>query len=83
MEKVLSQMPDAQPGMKAKRILELNASHPLIEALNHVSADKVSIYANLLYNQALLIEGFTLEDPVAFSNQLAQLMIDANQKQID
>jgi molecular chaperone HtpG len=83
MEKVLSQMPDAQPGMKAKRILELNASHPLIEALNHVPSDKVSTYANLLYNQALLIEGFTLEDPVAFSNQLAQLMIDANQKPID
>jgi molecular chaperone HtpG len=83
MEKVLSQMPDAQPGMKAKRILELNASHPLIEALNRVPSDKVSTYANLLYNQALLIEGFTLEDPVAFSNQLAQLMIDANQKPID
>jgi molecular chaperone HtpG len=83
MEKVLSQMPDAQPGLKAKRILELNATHPLIDALHHVASDKVATYANLLYNQALLIEGFTLEDPVAFSNQLAQLMIDANQKPID
>jgi molecular chaperone HtpG len=83
MEKVLSQMPDAQPGLKAKRILELNASHPLIDALHRANADNVATYANLLYNQALLIEGFTLEDPVAFSNQLAQLMIDANQKPID
>ena len=83
MEKVLSQMPDAQPGLKAKRILELNASHPLIDALHHVAPEKVGTYANLLYNQALLIEGFTLEDPVAFSNQLAQLMIDANQKPIE
>jgi molecular chaperone HtpG len=83
MEKVLAHMPDAQPGLKAKRILELNASHPLIDALHRVDADKVATYANLLYNQALLIEGFTLEDPVAFSNQLAQLMIDANKKPID
>ena len=78
MEKVLSQMPEGAPDMKAKRILELNSDHPLIEALGKVSPDKVKDYADLLYSQALLIEGFTLEDPVKFSNQLAQLMIDAS-----
>jgi molecular chaperone HtpG len=78
MEKVLSQMPDGAPSMKAKRILELNSEHPLIEALSKVSQDKVKDYAELLYSQALLIEGFTLEDPVKFSNTLAQLMIDAS-----
>jgi molecular chaperone HtpG len=78
MEKVLAQMPDGAPNMKAKRILELNSEHPLIEALSKVSQDKVKDYANLLYSQALLIEGFTLEDPVKFSNTLAQLMIDAS-----
>jgi len=78
MEKVLSQMPDANNQVKAKRILELNSDHPLIEALGHVASDKVSAYAKLLYNQALLIEGFTIEDPIEFSNSMAQLMIDAS-----
>jgi len=78
MEKVLAQMPDANNQAKAKRILELNSDHPLIEALGHVASDKVSAYAKLLYNQALLIEGFTIEDPIEFSNSMAQLMIDAS-----
>jgi len=78
MEKILSQMPEGAPGLKAKRILELNSDHPLISALSKVAPDKVKDYAELLYSQALLIEGFTLEDPVKFSNQLAQLMIDAS-----
>ena len=78
MEKVLAQMPDANNQAKAKRILELNSDHPLIEALGHVPSDKVSAYAKLLYNQALLIEGFTIEDPIEFSNSMAQLMIDAS-----
>ncbi len=78
MEKILSQMPEGAPGLKAKRILELNSDHPLISALSKIPSDKVKDYAELLYSQALLIEGFTLEDPVKFSNQLAQLMIDAS-----
>lgn len=77
MEKVLAQMPDANNQVKAKRILELNSDHPLIDALSKVDSDKVSTYAKLLYNQALLIEGFTIEDPIEFSNSMAQLMIDA------
>ena len=59
MEKVLAQMPDANNQVKAKRILELNSDHPLIDALSKVDSTKVSNYAKLLYNQALLIEGFT------------------------
>lgn len=78
MEKVLAQMPDANNQVKAKRILELNSDHPLIEALSKVDSDRVSSYAKLLYNQALLIEGFTIEDPIEFSNSMAQLMIDAS-----
>lgn len=78
MEKVLAQMPDANNQVKAKRILELNSDHPLIDALSTVDSDKVSSYAKLLYNQALLIEGFTIEDPIEFSNSMAQLMIDAS-----
>jgi molecular chaperone HtpG len=78
MEKVLAQMPNADQNVKAKRILELNSDHPLMDALSKVDADKVKDYASLLYDQALLIEGFSLEDPIGFSNRLAQLMIDAS-----
>lgn len=78
MEKVLAQMPDQTNAIKAKRILELNSDHPLIGALAKADSSRIKDYANLLYNQALLIEGFSLEDPVAFSNTLAQLMIDAS-----
>ena len=79
MEKVLANMPNQGQEVKAKRILELNSDHPLMTALKKVKKTKVKDYAKLLYNQALLIEGFSLEDPVEFSNQMAQLMIDANQ----
>ena len=78
MEKVLAQMPNADQSVKAKRILELNSEHPLMDALSKVDTDKVKDYASLLYDQALLIEGFSLEDPIGFSNKLAQLMIDAS-----
>ena len=80
MEKVLAQMPENTGDMKAGRILEINGSHPIFEALNRIYAadpEKVKPYAALLYDQALLIEGFTLENPLEFSNQLCQLMIDA------
>jgi len=80
MEKVLSQMPDRQGDIKAKRILELNSDHPLITMMKTLDITKQKAYAHLLYNQALLIEGFSIDDPVAFSNQLAQLMIDASMK---
>lgn len=78
MEKVLANMPNADQNVKAKRILELNSEHPLMDALSKVDTDKVKDYASLLYDQALLIEGFSLEDPIGFSNKLAQLMIDAS-----
>ncbi len=83
MEKILSQMPDANPmGMKATRILEINAEHPIFDALSKVYAKQpelIANYASLLYDQALLMEGFEIQDPIAFSNKICQLMVDANQ----
>lgn len=82
MEKVLSQMPDGNPyGMKAGRILEINPNHAIFNALQNVymkDKERVNKYASLLYDQALLIEGFDLEDPIAFSNTICELMIDAS-----
>lgn len=82
MEKVLAQMPDGNPyGMKAVRILEINPNHAIFNALQNIYTKdkaKVNKYASLLYDQALLIEGFDLEDPIAFSNAICELMIDAS-----
>jgi len=63
------------PPMKAERVLELNISHPVYEKLQGLDKGLLSDYANLLYNQALLIEGFPVEDPVEFSNAICRLMI--------
>ena len=75
MEKVLNAMP-MQDGAKAERILELNASHPVFETLRALDADdpKLSEYARLLYDQALLIEGLPIDDPVAFADAVCRLM---------
>ena len=82
MEKVLNAMPEGKNNeLKATRILEINAAHPIFDALVHVyNNDKESVkeYASLLYDQALLIEGFEIEDPIAFSNKICSLMVKAS-----
>lgn len=81
MEKVLSAMPEGNPyGMKATRILEINPNHPIFEALQNVyenDKDGIKEYAELLYNQALLIEGFPIENPVEFSRKICDFMVKA------
>lgn len=76
MEKILSQMPDSQ-GVKAEKILEINADHNVYDKLKDAfenDKDKFELYTNLLYNQALLIEGLEIEDPVEFTNNIWKLM---------
>ncbi len=77
MEKVLNQMPNDQ-NIKAQKVLEINANHPIFNKLvNMVDTDKEKLksYAQILYSQALLIEGLSIEDPVAYSNAVCELMI--------
>ncbi len=77
MEKVLNSMPGSEGQVKADRVLELNPSHPVFATLQKLYAedkDRVKAYAGLLYAQAVLIEGMSLEDPVAFSNAVCDLM---------
>jgi len=67
---------------KAKRVLEINAAHPVIEhlrtaALNAAAADKVSDWVTVLYDQALLTEGSALEDPNRFARLVTSLLSDA------
>ena len=77
MEKVLSNMPN-NPGYSASRILEINPNHELFKAIEYVNEEKeeyLADFASLLYNQALLIEGMPLKDPVDFSNKMCKLMV--------
>ena len=77
MEKVLRKMPNAE-GMESTKVLELNPNHPVFAALKAAKeagdSDKVTKYAELLYDQALLIEGLPLEDPVAYAQKVCELM---------
>lgn len=76
MEKVLNSMPNNQK-IKAEKILELNVHHDVFKALKEAyenDKDKFTLYTNLLYNQAILIEGLSLEDPLEFTNNICKIM---------
>ncbi len=76
MEKILNAMP-SDDKIKADKVLEINAAHPVLKALAgafEADKEKAKNYTELLYNQALLIEGLSIEDPVAFSNAVCDLI---------
>ncbi len=78
MEKILQSMPDGG-GMKSEKVLEINTDHKMFKSLQkHFGSneEKVKAYANVFYNQALLMEGITPEDPVAYSNDVFKLIED-------
>ncbi len=81
MEKVLRQMPNNEDA-NATKILEINPHHELVSALESldVTSEEFKEYAQVLYDQALLIEGLPLKDPTAFSKAIAKLMIKAAKK---
>ncbi|EOU1111012.1 TPA: molecular chaperone HtpG [Clostridium perfringens] len=76
MEKILSAMPNNQ-GVKAQKVLEVNTNHEVFNSLKGAlenDRDKFNLYTKLLYNQALLVEGLSIEDPVDFTNDICKLM---------
>jgi molecular chaperone HtpG len=76
MEKVLKNMPEGH-SVTAQKVLELNGNHEVFAALKSAMAgdpDKFALYTQLLYSQALLMEGLSVEDPLAFSNDICKLM---------
>lgn len=78
MEKVLNAMPYNDQKVKADKILEINPNHDVFKALAATyekDPEKLSLFTNLLYNQALLIEGLPVQDPVEFTNDICKLMI--------
>lgn len=78
MEKILASMPNNGEKPVSDKILELNASHPVFEKLKTVFAEnnteKLGKYADILYNQARLIEGLPIEDPIEYTKNVCELM---------
>ena len=82
MEKVLAQN-KGNGEVKAEKILEINPHHPIfnsLKSLYETNKDELSNYADLLLDQAMLIEGMPLQDPVGFSNKMCELMIKSTNK---
>ncbi len=78
MERLMAQMPEGMGEVKSQRVLELNAKHPVFDSLKAAQdagdAEKVQLYTDILYNQALIVEGMPIEDPVAYANAVTKLM---------
>ncbi len=76
MEKVLNAMPNNQ-NIKADKVLEININHDVFKSLKEAyegDKEKLKLYTDLLYNQALLIEGLAINDPVEFTNNICKIM---------
>jgi molecular chaperone HtpG len=79
MEKVMNQLP-GDKNLKADKILEINPKHDLFKAIENLYAkndETIEDYADILYNQALLIEGLEIKDPVGFANKMVKILIKA------
>ena len=77
MEKVLNAMPDTPSDIHAEKILEINTNHQMFEKLKDAydnDKEKLKKLSSVLYNQALLIEGLTIEDPVKYANDIYELI---------
>ena len=76
MEKVINAMPTDQ-NVKAQKVLEINEEHPIANKLKELykeDKDKLKDYTKILYSQARLIEGMTIENPTEISNLICDIM---------
>jgi len=84
MEKILRSMGQDVPSQK--RVLEINADHPVFSAMNDL-IDKggndllLKEYIGLLYNQALLLEGSKVKEPAAFAKAMAKILSEHAKQQ--
>lgn len=76
LEQMYRQMGQEPP--KQKRILEINASHPVYGKMQKLAKDKQQEWAKLLFDQAVINEGGRIEDPVAFTRKFTELLIESN-----
>ncbi|ETT42445.1 molecular chaperone HtpG [Paenibacillus sp. FSL P4-0338] len=78
MEKILKAMPNGGQDVQADKVLEINIHHDVFQSLKAAAEgdkEKLGLYTNLLYNQALLIEGLQVNDPVQFTNDICKIMV--------
>ncbi len=77
MEKVLKNMP-GNDGIQSEKVLEINENHEVFASLKDIAAAgdsaKLALYAGILYEQARLIEGLPVEDPIAYAKAVCSLM---------
>ena len=75
MAKVLSQMPGANEGVKAQLVLEINSSHPIAEKLKAADEETLAKYTKILYSQARLIAGLSVDNPTELADSIVELMV--------
>lgn len=77
MERILARNPDGSM-VRAEKVLQLNATHPVFETLKKAFEEndkaKLRLYTDLLYNQAMMVEGLPIEDPLTFAQDICKLM---------
>ena len=76
MEKTLSEMTNGNDAPKAEKILAINPEHVLFDKLKAAEGtDNFNKLVDVLYNQALLLEGFNIENPIEFIKNLNDLLV--------
>jgi len=80
MEKTLNRMPGAEENqIKAELVLELNLNHPISEKLKSLYSedkDKLAKYSKIIYSNARLISGLSLNDPSELASLVCELMVE-------
>lgn len=77
MEKILGSMPGSMD-IKADKVLEINVGHQVFESLQTAftaDEERFKLYTRLLYNQAALIDGLPIDDPVEFADDICRAML--------
>ncbi len=78
MAQMLKSQPGSEEAPSAHVVLEVNAEHPIFETMKSAHAagetDKVNEYTQILYDQALLVEGLPIDNPLAFAQKVTSLM---------
>ena len=80
MERLMARMQRNKPMPAAKHILEVNPEHPLVIAMEKLLAKdksdaRLEKYARLLYDQAVILEGSKVKDPLTFAQRLNDLLL--------
>ncbi len=75
MAKVLSQMPNGGNGIKAQLVLEINCDHQIADKLAQADEDTLAKYTKILYAQARLIAGLSIDNPTELSDSICDLMV--------